>query len=164
LVKDSGSMTGYAFLHSNLNKSFSIFWGGPYVFLPPGEYTATFRLRLEYPTTEPLIGLYVSSFLYTVEIGYSGTNSSGYHLNFQVSTNETTKVFAERTLNASDFNGSNNYKEFPVNFTVSEFGAYEFRGTALTNSSSIYFDNVKLTQTKPTANMTAQIIQNFPTK
>lgn len=163
VVKDVDATTGYALLHSMQNKPFSIFWSGPCVFLPPGEYTATFRLKLDYPSDGELIYLYVSSFLYKININYIGTNSDGYHLNFSLSTNEETKIYAERILYASDFNQSHTYYEFPLNFSASEFGAYEFRGTRTTNTSDIFLDHVIVTQTKPSANMTAQIQQNFPT-
>jgi uncharacterized membrane protein len=163
VVKDANSTKGYALLHASQNKPSSLFWSGPYVFLPPGEYTATFRLKLDYPSDGALIYLYVSNFQYNVNIDYKGTNSSGYHLSFKLSTSGEAKEFAQRNLYSSDFNESNIYYEFPLNFTVSEFGAYEFRGTTPTNSSDIFLDHIVVTQTKPSENMTTQIVQNFPT-
>jgi uncharacterized membrane protein len=162
VVKDNNSTAGYALLHSRQNKLFTIFWSGPYVFLSPGEYTATFRLKLDYPSEGELIYLYVSTFLYKINIDYLGTNSSGYNLNFKIYPSGDTKICGQRTLYASDFNESHTYYEFPLNFSVSEFGVYEFRGTTPKNTSDILFDHVVVTQTKPSASMTSQIQQNLP--
>ncbi len=163
VVKDINSTTGTALLHSRQNKPSSIFWSGPYTFLPPGEYTATFRLKIDFPSDGKLIYLYVSNFQYNINIDYKGSNSTGYHLSFNISKNGEVKEFAQLNLFSSDFNKSNTYYEFPLNFKVSEFGAYEFRGTAQTNTSDIFLDHIIVTQIKPSENMTSRIVQNFPT-
>jgi uncharacterized membrane protein len=162
-VSDPESKSGYAFLHSTSNKIADLFWVGPYVFLLPGDYEATFRIKTDNNATElGLVDLYVSCFLYKITVNYLGTNTSGHHARFNVHTDGAQKVLASRTLNAADFDEPDRYQEFKVNYTVTDFGAYEFRGTALSNSSSVFLDQVNIIQIKPSMNLNLEVNEVFP--
>jgi len=161
-VNDSESDSGFVLMHSLANKSSTLFWGGPYAFLPPGNYEAVFRMKASNFSEGNLVDLYVSYFPYTILVKYQGTNATGYHLDLNIAANETQYVVASRSLTTSDFPVQNHYNEFTVNFTAVGFGAYEFRGTTVLNNSNIYLDEIKITQTKPLQNISVQVKESYP--
>ena len=162
LVRDPDSKNDYVLLNSFSNRSLTDFWFGPYVFLSPGSYEATFRMKTDYSGEGNIVNLYVSYFLYNIQIDYIGTNRTGYHLRFNVTTNGEQKVLASRGLNASDFVKVNSYSEFQVNFNVTDFGAYEFRGMIPSNISNIFLDEVRIMQSRSSSSLNLQVIESFP--
>jgi len=98
-------------------------WFGPYTFLPEGNYSATFNLRL---TPAPLPNLAV--------------------LRIDVVWNASDSVLAERTLYSTDFtNGSG---VFTLNFTVSRpIVDLEFRGINPSNATTITLEGISVTST-----------------
>ena len=164
ITKDPKANNNYVFLHSITNGSFVDFWYGPYVFLSPGTYDASFRMKISNPAAVgDVVKIYISCFLYNVIITYLGTNNTGYHLRFDAETTGDKKVLSSQTLNATDFANINSYQEFHLNFTVSDFGAYEFRGMTPTNNSNIYLDQVRITQIEPSENLNLKVMEEFPT-
>jgi hypothetical protein len=162
IVKDPNSQNGQAYLHSTKDKYVNLFWVGPYVFLPPGEYEANFILKIDNVSEGKLLDLYVSCFIYKQTITYVGTNATGHNLRFSLSTNGTQDIQAFLSLNGQDFNQTGKYQYFPFKFIVRSFGAYEFRGTSLSNSTNIYFDGVRINQTKPLNTLFLEIQEFFP--
>jgi uncharacterized membrane protein len=160
-VKDPDSVSGYAFLHSTANQSSDLFWLGPYMFLLPGDYEATFRVKIDNTIEENILDLYVSYFLYKVTITHVGTNATGGNLRFGLSTDGNQSIQTSLTVKGTDFEKISQYQAFTLNFTVSDFGAYEFRGTSLSNSTNVYFSGVDLVQTNPLGNLYLQIQEDF---
>jgi uncharacterized membrane protein len=164
VVKDNDSMYGYAFMHSKSNIS-SDFWWGPAVFLPPGRYQATFDLKISNATEGELLYLYISRWIYGVSVEYLGTNITGNDLVFKLTTSENdNKVLTSRILSAKDFVTVNRYSSFTINFSVADFGAYEFGGATPSSRSDIFFDSVKLIQNEPSLNLTLQVHETFSTR
>jgi uncharacterized membrane protein len=119
----SGYLAGSTAVHPAQNDS--LFWYGPFVDLPAGPYTASFRL---------MIG--------------PGASPSAPFLTVAV-TNETSSgrvVYASSALHASDFPGPDIWTTVSFNFTLSEFVASsEFPGLNATNAAEIYFGGVTVT-------------------
>jgi hypothetical protein len=161
LVSDTESENGYAFLHSTTNTTADFFWLGPYVFLLPGDYEATFRVKIDNAVEENLLDLYVSYFHYKVTITHMGTNATGGNLRFGLSTDGNQSIQTSLRVKGTDFEEMSQYHAFTLNFTVSDFGAYEFRGTSLSNSTNVYFSGVDLVQTNPLGNLYLQIQDDF---
>jgi hypothetical protein len=161
-VQDRDSASGYSLLHSKLNVSGTDFWYGPYVFLPPGQYEATFRMKIQQPTNGDLTSISVSYFSYRISIGYIGTNNSGYSLGFSISATGEKTLLTSRRLNTSDFDEVGRYFEFALNFTVRELGSFEFSGTDVTNNADVFLDGVRLTQVEPSMHLGAQVRDMFP--
>jgi uncharacterized membrane protein len=164
VVQDHDSEYGYAFLHPKASNS-SDFWWGPAVFLPPGRYQATFSLKISNATEGELVYLYISRWINNVSIDYLGTNTTGNDLIFKLTTNESNnKILTSSILSSNDFTAINKYSKFTVNFSVTDFGAYEFRGSTPSSNSDIFFDNVKVIQNEPSANLTLQVYETFTAK
>ena len=161
-MEDATSESGDVFLHSTTNQSNDLFWVGPYVFLTPGDYEATYRLKVDNTTETSLLDLYVSCFFYKTTISYVGNNATGYNLRFGLSTDGEQNILTSLRLNGSDFSQSNRYQDFTLKFHVSDFGAYEFRGTSLSNSSNVYFDGVRVVQAKPLGTLYLETSENYP--
>ena len=162
IIKDSDSASGYALLHSTANNSSDFFWLGPYVFLPPGEYAATFRVKIDGASKDELLGLYVSYFSYKAIISHVGTNTTGGNLRFSLSTDGDQNILGSLVVNGLDFDKINQYQDFTINFMVNDFGAYEFRGTSLSNGTNVYFDGVRVIQVKPLGDLYLEIQETFP--
>ena len=164
VVKDPDSKNGYALMHEKLSSP-SEFWYGPGIFLPPGRYQATFSLKINNPSEEEIIILYVSRFVYSETIEYHGTNATGYNLVFISTTNDENNTFLTfRPLYSSDFSFVNRYTNFTIDFSVNDLGTYEFRGTTPSSASDIFFEGVKLIQIEPSSNLTLQVNEKFISK
>jgi len=162
VVKDPDSSSGYSLMHSESNASGTDFWYGPYVFLPPGQYEATFEIKIQQPTNGYLISLDVSYFSYGISIGYLGTKNAGYSLNFSIGATGVKTLLISRKLDTSDFNETDRYYDFSLNFTVSELGSFEFSGIDVTNNADVFLEGIRLTQVEPSANLTAQVRDMIP--
>jgi uncharacterized membrane protein len=162
VVSDEDSKSGSVLLHSPANNSSTLFWGGPYVFFPPGRYEAVFRMKADSFPNGPIVDLNVSYFAYTMRIESSGTNSTGYHLSFSMEAEKTKNIIAYRSLDASEFPIQGKYFEFSVNFIANSFGAYEFTGTTPLGNSDTFLDEIRITQIEPSPNLDIQISQVFP--
>ena len=157
IVEDSDSKTGYALLHPQSGEAIRDFWYGPYVILPPGQYEAKFRLKISDEAEGDLIELFISCFLYKISIEYLGTKDKGHNLRFNIYTENEKKTLASRRLEHSDFGETNVYKEFALDFDVVELGAFEFRGTALSNRTDIMLDEVTMIQKAASLSLDVQV-------
>jgi uncharacterized membrane protein YozB (DUF420 family) len=89
------------------------FWYGPNIFLPKGNYTAKFWLRLDRPYSGPL-------------------------LDIDVSVNFGQKVLSSLTISASNFNGTNAWQSFEIKFTLqNDSNNVEFRGINVRESAPV---------------------------
>ena len=164
VVQDHESENDYAFMHPRSRNS-TDFWWGPSVFLPPGRYQATFSLKINNATAGELLHLYISRWIHSVSIDYLGSNTTGNDLIFKLTTSaDDNKILTSRILSSSDFTTINKYLNFTINFSVADFGQYEFRGSTPSSNSDIFFDNVKVIQNEPSMNLTLQVHETFKAK
>ena len=119
----SGYLNSSTAFHPAQNDS--VFWYGPYVDLPPGNYTATYRL---------LIGTGVQPSAHVVSVAVYNYTEAG------------PDVYASSTLFGYNFPAANTWINATLNFTLNSFViSAEFPGLAPTNASTLEFGGVTIT-------------------
>jgi len=134
----------------------SDFWYGPYMVLPPGKYQVVFSLKIDNLAGGEVIQLLVSRFTNAIDIEYLGTNTTGYHLKFNLKTIGN-DILATRTVAATEFAERNQYYGFAIDFLVREMAVYEFRGSTPTSESDVFFGGVSLMQIEPSNDLDLQV-------
>ncbi len=147
VVADSSTTSGFALVHPNTTTSH--FWYGPFPALPPGSYTATYRLKIDRLAAGPIIGLPV--ILHPVDllaqvVHYS---PSGEQVFFSLD-----QIPAQVFVNVTQVQGSaspapGRYFTVSTNFSVQTLGAYEFPGLGASGGVTIWFDNLTIVQRTP---------------
>jgi hypothetical protein len=116
-------MMGSTAVHPAQNDS--TFWYGPYVDLPAGQYTVTYRL---------MIGPAVSSSDLVLFVCVTNQTPNGR------------EFFAALPVFATDFPGPNVWTDISLNLTLNQFVvAAEFPGLYPTSAAVIYFGGVTVT-------------------
>jgi len=125
-VYDPTSLSGEVLWHRAYSNE-TTFWYGPYITLPPGNYTVTFRLKINRKVSGPILTL-------------------------DVARNLGKEILVERQLFAQNFSHINAWEDFTLEFKLSKLcSAIEFRGLNPSNSTDIYLDFITVRQTAPTA-------------
>ena len=145
-MRDSESNSKMVLLHSG--ESTGDFWYGPYASLPPGEYQATFRIKIDNPVHGEVLELRINSAPSTIWVTPLGDNVTGYHINLSQNWTESEKILSFMKIYGGNFT-IGKYQEFSSNFTVDAFGVYEFIGVDVKTPVGIYFDQVQVTQVSP---------------
>jgi uncharacterized membrane protein len=125
------------------------FWHGPPVYLPPGEYKATFKLKVTNKLLLRIIRIGTSGFPLKLDIMELGTETSGHRYSFLLKYFNSTIVYASRELWGSDFSKTNVYKEFSLTFSLNLPAALEFSGTDVSDNTDLYLDRIQVTQLSP---------------
>jgi len=119
----SGYRTSSSAVHPAANDS--VFWYGPYVDLPTGNYTAAFRL---------MIGPGARAPAYLLSVAVSRHVSAG------------TLIYAASQVNTGQFSAPGTWVNVTLSFTLDRFTpALEFPGSWLTNAATVYFGGVTVT-------------------
>ena len=108
---DSTSASGTILVHESSNETGTTFWFGPYVSLPPGEYSATFELKTS-PSSNGSLVLEVDNFqndksvsiLAKVEVSQAGFPQPGKWTPVSITFDYTPRQSATGTL---EFRGVN---------------------------------------------------------
>jgi uncharacterized membrane protein len=146
IINDPGSLNQHVLLHSGISSS--DFWYGPYASLTPGEYQATFRIKIDNPVDGKILELRIISHPSTIWLIPLGDNISGYHLNLFQNWTDPQKILSSLKIYGDNFS-SGTYREFSLNFIVDSFGSYEFIGVDVKTPVNLYFDQVRVTQVSP---------------
>jgi uncharacterized membrane protein len=138
---DVNSTNGLVLLHNSTDPEF---WWGPYVYLFPGEYTVTYRLKVANGNASNYFTLVLDHFGADLLQASSGSNSS---LNLDYTGIKS--VLTQRTVIDKDFPKDNTYYNITVRFVADKFGPYEFPGRAVNANIPIYLDQIRLELVKP---------------
>jgi len=146
-IIDYASDSQQVFMHENESSIAEDFWGGPHVFLSPGIYSVTFRLKATSTSDSSIvtIGVYGSP----LELDYIiiGTKETGYNLMFSTKISNVSINYNSKTLSSENFT-ANLYKEFTIMFYVDIPAVFEFKGTVTTSNVDVYLDWIKIVQLK----------------
>jgi uncharacterized membrane protein len=94
-------------------------WFGPYQYFTAGTYKATFRIKTMNETCRLLL---------------------------DVVSEQGTKIIALRSIYGNDFEQTNNWQEFSLNFKIDKPTELEFRGRCYTNNTQIVIDYITVKQ------------------
>jgi len=124
LVYDSSSISQYVLLHkASLPSREPFFWYGPYLWMPPGEYQVTFRLKIANPTDDYIITL-------------------------DVAKNFGREILAKYVLTGKNFSEPNVWQEFTLSVKFEELTPLvEFRGINVSRVTDVYLDCIIVKQT-----------------
>ncbi len=144
VVSDPAASDAYALLHTNLTTSH--FWYGPFLLLPPGNYTVSYRLKVDRPSAGLLLGLPVLFHPVRIQaqvISYAPYGEEPFFLVQQL----TNQVYVNVTdLQGASVPAAGSYFTVSTEFGVSELGAYEFPGHAASGSVQLWFDELTIMQ------------------
>lgn len=148
LVHDSEATTGLALFHPNITASH--FWYGPFVVLPPGEYSLSYRIKVDRPSVGTILGLPV--LLHPVQINATVlTDSGGVHeVFFTLDQLSYQSYVTARAVTSADFPALGSYGQIVQEFNVSSLGVYEFPGHDASGSVQLWFDDLVLSQRSAT--------------
>lgn len=119
VLDDPNSVSKRVLFHNITSASLDFFWYGPYDFLPPGNYSASFMLR----TSSTL-----DSHTISLDIRAQG------------------QVIASKEVFGSDFAEPNTWQNFTIQFELKEMVSdVEFRGLSVSNDTSLYLDYIEVT-------------------
>jgi uncharacterized membrane protein len=118
VLDDPNSVSKRVLFHNATSPSLDFFWYGPYDVLPPGNYTASFSLKMSSAVDKHVITLDVRAQRQVItSIGVSG----------------------------SDFTDVNTWQNFKVQFELKKLVAdIEFRGLNVSNAAGIYLDYIEV--------------------
>ncbi len=155
LVRDAAATEGLALQHDN--RSTSHFWFGPFVLLPPGNYSVTYRLKVDRPSVGTILGLPVVFHPVVIEATQvvSGGQSETFFNLVQQTTNQTFVAFHYLAGDAVPATGE--YFTFSTSLEIHELGVYEFPGHAASGSVVLRFDVLTLSQQEPYSSGTIPI-------
>jgi uncharacterized membrane protein len=120
-VQVESSSDGSILIHQPSGNPSTVFWYGPYESIPPGLYEVSFRLK-------------------------SSSHDTGHLLTLEVSTDNAKTTISSKEVSGADFPQSNEWKVFTIEFSNSDFQAFEFRGLEPSSSVTIYLDHIELNQ------------------
>ena len=142
---DNDSKSQKVLCMSGENKEF---WYGPYVYLPPGKYQATYRIKLNEEVKGEILTLKISSFVTKINGKIMGSNQTGYHIDFSIeetkikNEHNTMQIFGEDLI-------PDEYKEFVMDFEVTSLEPFEFVGMNSNTSKQICLDQIEIKQIEP---------------
>jgi hypothetical protein len=116
------------------------------IYIPPGDYNATFRLAAN--SFSSIASISVTGFPLELNVNKTGTESTGYKFSFSFKPlNDPTIVYSSTELSGSGFQ-----EKFSLDFSLNVPGALKLNSTIKTlNDASVYlyWINVTVTQLRP---------------
>jgi len=141
IVSDSSSSSGSALFHALTGSS--SFWNSTEVWLPPGSYRATLRMKTDSTLAGDFLRTNVTKFLVSALVTPVGDPQLGYNHKFSVKTRADT---VSSIVFASSSESSTSYANYTVSFTANGLESFVFVGLVLTSQTGIYLDNILIEQ------------------
>ncbi len=147
VVADPDASSGLALVHSNTSTSH--FWYGPFSALPPGDYTVTYRIKVDRPAAWVILSLPVLLHPVNLLAQVVGAQDSSSQVFFELQ-----QLTNQVVLNATEVQGAaipivGQYFTVTTNFTVQTLGAYELPGLSASGGVTLWFDNLTIAQRTP---------------
>ncbi|MHA1590150.1 MAG: DUF2079 domain-containing protein [Candidatus Njordarchaeales archaeon] len=122
VISDPSAESSRVLCHSKYDPQ-GTFWFGPYISLPPGNYTVVFRLKVD-------------------ELG------AGHLITLDVATDIGATILARYDVNLSEFSSAETWKTFKLEFFLPKITEkIEFRGMDVSNLTGLYLDYVEVIKT-----------------
>ncbi len=146
LAQDPAASTGWALLHENLTTDH--FWFGPYLILPPGNYTVAYRLKVDRLSVGPVVALPVLLHPLVIDAQVIEYGSTGQQVFFTANQSAGQVTVAVHTLYGQAIPSGGAYFWVSTTFDVRSLGVYEFPGHDATGSLRMWFDEVNVLQNR----------------
>jgi uncharacterized membrane protein len=123
IVRDLTSESDKVLAHTTRDLNNVTFFGGPNYVMPPGQYEATFRLKLIEATQNVSL------------------------MTFNVETDKGTTILNSTAIRLDDFKELGTWEEFNLAFQITKLPAnIEFRGLWISNRIDLYLDYIAVVQ------------------
>ena len=123
VARDLTSKSRKVLAHTTKDLDNVTFWTGPNYLMPPGQYEATFRLKL------------------------SGNAQNVSVVTLSVATDKGTRILNSTVVHVSDFKELETWEEFTLAFQIMELPTnIEFRGLRVSNRVDLYLDYIEVVQ------------------
>jgi len=123
LAIDNSSRSRYVLFREENDPSVGFFWFGPYTPLPPGNYTATLRLKTSSAAPANLL---------TIDVAADGGK----------------KILASRNINSGDFKYENTWQNISIDFRLDKpLADIETRGIITSVGNCVSLDFIMIQQT-----------------
>ncbi len=156
IVRDTSAANGYALVH--VNGTASHFWYGPFLLLPPGSYTATYRLKVDRLSTGPLLALPIILHPVEIQVQVNRSASGGGEVSASL-LQLTSQIYVNTTeLTGQNVPSPGTYFTISTRFALSALGVYEFPGHDASGSVTLWFDSISLVQDQPSNEATVPIV------
>ncbi len=154
LTTDSAATGGLALHHDGT--ATSNFWEGPVLYLPPGSYRVTYRLRVDHAGMGTLLQLPVLFRPAELEAKVL-PGSGGVHVFFSLHQLKANTTVAGMDLHASDVPQVGSYFVVAMDFEVKALGSYELPGNGASGTAGLWFDSMTVEQRIPYASASVPI-------
>ena len=147
-AKDPESVSQWVFSHDSNSGISGDFWTGPWVPLPPGNYTLDFRLRLLGSTSDYVLTLGIISYNMNVGQNHAGIPGQGVALGFPTYPDPFPASYSSTPLHVADF-GTTEYVTISQSFNIDNFRFFIFPGMNVSSGADVRLDSLTLTQNSP---------------
>jgi len=141
VVSDASSSFGKTLFHEGSAEA--MFWNSSEVWLPPGSYQATLRLRTGSYVAEDFLRANLTALSVRAKATPIGTDQTGFNYRFSV-LSEISSVSSTRLSLAAEAPVS--YQNFTISFSSNGSQSFGLAGEVLTSSTGVYLDNIVIEQ------------------
>ena len=156
LVRDSFALSGFALLHENLTTSH--FWYGPFLILPAGSYTVSYRLKADRPSVGPLLALPVILHPVVIRAQVVLFNTGAQQAYFVMNETQGQVLLNTHEIYGEGVPSPGAYFWVDTTFDVHTLGVFEFPGLGASGSVRMYFDELTIVENQPSLNATASVV------
>jgi len=122
VVRDLTSESRKVFAHTTSDLSNVTFWNGPNYLMPPGQYKATFRLKL------------------------IGNTQNVSVVTLDVAADKGAAILNSTVVHVSDFQELDTWEEFTLTFQIKFPASIELRGLRVNNTVDLHLDYIEVVQ------------------
>jgi uncharacterized membrane protein len=126
--------------------SVSDFWNGPSIFLPPGSYAISYRLRSTTAVSGTVIRLPVELSPLAMHVTQIGSVNSGFHVNFRLVATASRFDVSATNLTSNNLPPGQGYQSVRLIVNATTIGVYEFPGLSANGTADLWFDGVEIRQ------------------
>jgi hypothetical protein len=145
VVSDPASPSGNVLYHDPENPA--SMWNSSDVWLPPGNYQATFTFRTDANWTGKLLRIDV--LIYSVSVISTPIGNPKIGFNYQFSIHKEIERLSSNTFTDLNATATTSYRNLAISFVANGLESFAFEGEALTNTAGIYLDRITISQTAP---------------
>lgn len=149
VVRNANSESAEVLLHRANVEPVSDFWRSTDLYLPPGEYEISFRLKVTNRFWSNIVDVNVTGRSLQLSLREQGTQASGYKVNFIQTLSTSKAIYIWKALGGEDFSQANVYQEFKAKFDASVSFMLETGSTVVAGNTDVYLDWIKISQLKP---------------
>lgn len=149
VVRNADSDSIEVLLHRANVEPVGDFWRSTALYLPPGEYEISYKLKVTNELWSSIIDVNVTGRSLLLSQQQQGTQVSGHKVTFIETLSKNKTIYIWKALSGADFSEANVYKEFKDRFYAAVSFMLETGSTVVSTNTDVYLDWIKVSQLKP---------------